>query len=73
MGDRAHLDDKTVTALAKRIAKIGPRGHGEHRNRWGTVRALVAEAREERAMPGAGRGDDEQRVWLKIKTVLAAN
>ena len=72
MSGITQLDNGSVKRIAKKIAALGPHDHGANKNRWGSVRAMVAEARRLQELGTAGSGDDEQRVYLMVKRILAS-
>ena len=65
---KEHLPEYVMWELAREIQKLGPRDHGIHRNRWGTICHRVKEARSDMDIRNQrGTGDDNKMVWDMVK------
>ena len=64
---KQQLSNVKLWWIAKDIQQLGPRDHGENRNRWGSITAAVKAACEEEGVKMNHWNSDRNMVWKMVK------
>lgn len=61
------LSNQKLWYIARDILQLGPRDHGENKNRWGSITAAVKAACEELEIKMRYNAPDRKLVWDMVK------